>query len=1032
GWTNHTDPTGGGGLGGAGVIWHSLEDNLPVNVTKKIENGKPGQHIIYGTRGAIGSSSPKGVIIPNLKIPISGFLFNVMPEDQDVCEGVEPVPFYASKPKGGTWEYTYKWLRSPDKTTWSDAPGKNDSIYYVPGLLNDTTYFRRIVYSGLTVDTSLILTINILPILENNNIAPDDTICKGSFIPDLKDDPFFNIIGGDGTYTFEWESRTDTSAWASTGITDTILRSIKQYETTYYRRVVRSHVCKLISDSLTITVLDSIHNNFISPDDIICENDDGQPITGQAVTGGDGTYTYFWQSSMDSATWDYAKAPHTLPDYDPDTLVTTRYYRRLVYSGSEDVCKDTSNIIKILVHPLITNNIIARDTTICADDPGLILIQQSGTVGGGDGVNYAYEWQSKPQGGIWGQAGKTDTLVNYETGYLTDTITFRRYMTSGACSDISNEVVVILQDSILNNLIADHDTICQGSIPNALTGQSPVGGDGIYAYLWQKKTNITDWEDITGATLAGYAPPSLVDTTYYRRKVTSGKCFHFSEFKTVIVQAPIANNVIKNGSTDEACYETSLLLDGTSGPSEVSGGDEAEYIYNWEKSPDNINWNPAPGTIDQADYTTEDLLLPAYFRRNIESGACTDISASTYVSINQRPTGEFINNDYPALCYDADIGPVEIQIQYKLTGTPPYRMIYNDGFENDTLENILLGENSFSHYVTTIDTNLYEIVITALTDANGCIAYSDSLTGMVTAVLYRRPGAVILIDGDTVQVDTVQVCDDCILLGSQQDVGYGYWEKVSGDENLSIDDSSSIIILACTDFDSKNSQYYKLYRTNINWPVNGGENCFARDSIEVILWQEPDPAYAGSRPAEEYDTTIYFADYMFLYADPPTAGSGEWTLLSGMALIDNDTLYNSFVDLGDQNLDETVEYVFHWTISNGICPVTSDELRITRRDLRIYEGFSPDGDGINDFYVIEGLDYTDAYDFKIFTRSGNLIRRIHKGPGGEGLSGDHLWDGTYDGGRPVETGIYFYTLEVKKGDRDTYHYHGSIILTRGN
>ena len=715
-----------------------------------------------------------------------------------------------------------------------------------------------------------------------------------------------------------------------------------------------------------------------------------------------------------------------MPDYNPDTLITTRYFRRLIYSGAEDVCKDTSNVVTILVHPLISNNIIARDTIICADDPGLILTQQAGTVGGGDGSDYIFEWQSQPQGASWDAAGKIDTLINYQPGYLTDTIMFRRFVTSRACSDMSNQIEVIVQDSILNNLIADNDTICYGAIPEPLTGQSALtGGDGIYVYQWQKRLNNTDWEDITGATQTNYAPPSLVDTTFYRREVISGKCLHESDFKTVIVQALIANNAIKNGLTDETCYQTSLFLDGTAGLTEISGGDETQYICQWEKSADNINWSPAPATSNLEDYTTEDLLLPAYFRRNVESGACTDISASTYVSINLRPTGEFISQTYPALCYDSEIGTVEIPVEYKLTGTPPYNLVYQDGFDNDTVENILTDEGSFLTYYTTSDTTLFEIELTDLTDANGCIAFSDSLTGLVSAVLYRRPGAIILEDEDT-----VEVCDDYIQLESQQDVGFGFWTQVAGDENLSIDDFSAITIQATTIFNSKNSQYYKLYRTNINWLADGEENCFARDSVEVIFWHEPDPAYAGSRPGREYDTIIYFADYMYLYADPPTAGSGKWTLLSGEAFIENDTLYNSYVYLGDQNLDETVEYLFEWKISNGICDIPPDNLRISRRDLRLYEGFSPDGNRINDFFEIEGLDYTDEYDLKIFTRSGNLIKRIRKGLGEEGIPGNQLWDGTYDGGRPVETGIYYYTLEVKKGDQDIYQYKGSIVVTR--
>ena len=1028
GWTNDiSDPTGPGGFGGGGVIWYS-GNSLPANVTMRRNNGKPGQHSVEGLRGAWSSSSQIGGVINKLMIPLSGFLFNVMPEDQDICEGYAPLPFIASLPKGGNGpgSYIYKWQRSADRVNWSNAPGKNDSIYYVSSPLTDTTYFRRIVESGATKDTSLILTINVLPALQNNIIAPDDTICFGSVAPGMKDEPTFGITGGNGIYTFLWESRTGSTSWTSTGITDTILRGTKPSETTYYHRIVTSHVCIDVSDSLTMTVLETIQNNLISRDDTICEDDNGLPVIGQSVSGGDGLYRYLWQSSMNSSSWIPAKIPNDLEDYDPDTLKSTRYYRRLVYSGADDACIDTSNSVRVLVHPLISSNLIDRDTIICADDPNLMLVQRTGSVGGGDGIKYFYEWQSKPQGGNWAQAGLADTLIYYEPGYLTDTVMYRRLVVSGACSDISNEIEVLVQDSILNNLIADNDTICKGAIPNPITGQSvPTGGNGIYAYQWQERLNSTGWEDIQGAIQPGFDPPSLNDTTYYRRRIVSGKCFHYSDFATVIVQDPIGNNIIKNGYTDETCYETSLLLDGTAGVTEMTGGDEVVYMFSWGKSNDNINWSEAPGIFDQENYSTEDLLLPAYYRRSVESGACTNISDSVFISINPRPTGGIVNAIYQALCYDSETGPVEIPIQYMFTGTPPFNLVYWDGFDDDTVKNMITVEGIFTANLTTTDTTFYEIELAELVDANGCFAYTDSLSGLVSAVLYKRPGAQI-----TKEADTIQVCADLIQLEAQKEAGIGYWIKIAGDDNLTIDDTTSVTIQASTVFNDKNSQYYKLYWNNINWPVEGEDMCSSRDSVEVIFWQEPDPANARSRPLEEYDTIIYFADHMYLYADPPTAGTGKWTLISGTAVIENDTLYNSFVDLGNENLDETVEYQFLWTITNGICRVTSDELRISRRDLRIYEGFSPDDNRVNDFFMIEGLDYADTYDLKIFTRSGNLIKRMNKGVGEEGLPGNRLWDGTYDGGRPVENGIYYYTLEVKKGDQGTYQYRGYIVITR--
>jgi len=326
--------------------------------------------------------------------------------------------------------------------------------------------------------------------------------------------------------------------------------------------------------------------------------------------------------------------------------------------------------------------------------------------------------------------------------------------------------------------------------------------------------------------------------------------------------------------------------------------------------------------------------------------------------------------------------------------------------------------------LTTDNIYNFHIQVVYLEDGNDCIVYTDSLTGMVIMAVYKQPE--IQINGDA----QIQVCDDMVQLEATQDVGTGYWVKAVGDDYLTIDDPEQLVIQASTQHGSGNSKYYRIYRTGKNWPDTEEGKCENRDSVEVIFWKEPEAAYAGSRQGQEFDTTIYFADHMYLYADPPTAGSGKWEILSGSASIENDTLYNSLINLGDQDLDEPAEYLLNWTVSNGICQVTSDELKISRKDLRIYDGFSPDGNSINEFFTIEGLEYADTWELQIFSRSGNLIRELSKALGEEGPEEDQLWDGTYDGGRPIENGTYYYTLRVTKGDNTPYQYKGFVVITR--
>ena len=1046
GTTNHPDATGPGGSGGGGVIWHR-GNSLPCG-TVQINAGDVGKHLpSLGLRSA--TSGTVGKVFNGLRIPLSGFLFNVMPEDQDICEGDTPAKFIASTPKGGNGPgtYRYRWIQSFDKINWIDAPESDTLIKdYQAGALFDTIYFKRIVRSGVTIDTSLILTINVLPRLENNDIAADDTICYGAVIPDIKDDPVYNIIGGDGKYKFSWLSSTDAVNWGiMTGRDSLILHNEQPIQTTYYRRIVNSHVCWDTSNSVTMTVLpvisdnDIFSGNMIYPDDTICQNDDALPLTGVLPGGGDGVYKYIWQSGPDTLSWN-PTIPSNGQNFDPGVLSDTIWYRRIVLSGSDDVCKDTSNTVNILVHPLITNNLIARDTVICMDDRNLQLTQLSGNVGGGNKMLYKYYWQSKVESGAWEETGNEVTQRNYSPGYIEDTTLFRRLVISGACEDFSNEIEVIVQDSVMHNqiysgnLIYPNDTICRYAVPVPLTGTSPANGEhkltggdikfSTPSYQWELSLNGTLWTTVTGATMVDYPPPALSDTTYYRRKVSSGKCIHFSDPVEIIVQSPITNNTVKNGQEDETCYETTLDLDGTAGIFEMTGGDRMIYVYGWQKSPDDQTWSPAPGINWLADYTTEELIQPVYFRRFVTSGACSDTTGPTFVSINPRPTAEIIIAQYLTECYDANAGPVEVSIPYLLTGATPFRIISYDGFDYDTIENINTTEGTFIDYLTTGNTNDFNIEIIELMDGNGCFAYPDSLTGMVAMTVYKQPEINI-----TGGIDPMEVCDDLIQLVATQDVGTGLWVKAEGDETLSIDDPEQLSIQLSIQHGTGNSKYYKLYRTGKNWPVAEEEKCISRDSVEVIFWKEPEPAYAGSRTGVEFDTIIYFADYIYMYANPPTAGSGQWTISSGSANIDNDSLYNTKINLGDQNLDEQADYTFRWTVNNGTCPETSDELTVSRRDLRIYDGFSPDGNSINEFFTIEGLEFADTWDLKLFSRSGNLIRKISKGMGETQPEEDMLWDGTYDGGRPVESGIYYYILEVTKGN-SPYQYKGFVVIAR--
>ncbi len=167
-----------------------------------------------------------------------------------------------------------------------------------------------------------------------------------------------------------------------------------------------------------------------------------------------------------------------------------------------------------------------------------------------------------------------------------------------------------------------------------------------------------------------------------------------------------------------------------------------------------------------------------------------------------------------------------------------------------------------------------------------------------------------------------------------------------------------------------------------------------------------------------YDT-IYLTNSITLDADPPTAGVGTWTVTSGRGVIEDEHLHNTPVT----GLAKGERNEFQWTIINGVCETSDDWAVITQDVAQPYEGFSPDDDNINDYFIIRGLSNALTFEIMIFNALGQSVRRITHENVDEidydrelilgGL--DHydekvVWDGLSNNGNPVPSGTYYYVL----------------------
>lgn len=1011
------DSTGPGGGGGAGVYWFDQE-NLPSKVTSDRSFGFSGK-IGTSTYGATNGSN--GNNIANLVLPRRGFIENRIPDDQLICGGTIPEVLNAPEAKGGAGPpYTYKWIQSAISETgpWIPANGINNLQNYSPPAIYDTTYFARIVSDGALTDTSFAIQIAVHPALQNNIIEGKDTICA-SLSPGMLSSSEISGGLGEGTYSYHWEYSIDNSLWEpASGVNNTFSYNAPSLnETTYYRRKVSSGVCIDTSDVFRVLILPLLTNNNIASDQTICFDQQPAALTGTDPVGGlDGDRKYQWQSAVVPGNW---KNESNLFSFLPNSLTDTTFFRRIVYSGPDNTCQNISDSIKISVLPEIINNFLyhSPDTTICAGLPSLSFIGSQ--PGGGDGT-YKYSWETRAyHGDSWTVDEETLLLQPFQTDTLNDTVWIRRVVKSGpndVCYNSGDSLLIKVLPLISNNSISNAQIICENDIPFALTGSNPSGGQGDYSYKWQHSPDgISNWIDaIPPGESKDYNPPALTETSYFRRIVFSGPentCQSFSDNLKIEVQPSITNNVILTQSPFSTCFNTqpSIIL----GSTDIRGGDGSNYSFQWLQSSDLSVWETGTQPANQANYQAETLSEEIYYRRVVSSGFCKDTTDIIHVEIDPLPVLNKLLKSVASttLCDDQQLS-LKLEIE---KGEAPYIIGYRNGIDSETFyANLLSDSDSINVNIYGGNPNQFNFTIESLIDNNGCSALEQNLNAFhIEMDVYRSPAPKINLP------DTVNVCGNSVMLSVLPDIGNGSWYNENPD--IIINDVLSINPTASVNIDSYNFITDKFFYSE-STPACGVK----KDSVTVNFYEEPGDVLITNDLSGLSQLIVFLADNVVLNAETPTAGTGQWNIVSGPGTIS--TQNNNSAKITGLVIDEATKVSF--TITNGVCDLKKDELVIERKNLKVYEGFSPNGDLLNDFLYAEGIDRTSpdlSYVFTIFNSSGAFVREITKDTPLDTQENNVLWDGKTNGGNMAGDGTYYYILRIDYKGKE-FVFKGFFVL----
>ncbi|MFZ1694897.1 MAG: gliding motility-associated C-terminal domain-containing protein, partial [Flavobacteriales bacterium] len=192
------------------------------------------------------------------------------------------------------------------------------------------------------------------------------------------------------------------------------------------------------------------------------------------------------------------------------------------------------------------------------------------------------------------------------------------------------------------------------------------------------------------------------------------------------------------------------------------------------------------------------------------------------------------------------------------------------------------------------------------------------------------------------------------------------------------------------------------------WTVSNGA-CTAADTAWLTLI-DPSPAiWVNAGP----DQQLAVVDYTTLIGSTSLGTALNWWVLSGSGSIEQPG--DSITAIHGLSIG-TNAIVLTATLNQ--CASASDTVIIHVDDLFIPEGFSPNGDGVNDRWEIRGIEAYPSSGLQVFNRWGKLVYEVD--------AYGNEWEGRSRNGQTLPDDTYFYVLNLT-GRRS---YNGHVIIKR--
>ncbi|MFC0518787.1 gliding motility-associated C-terminal domain-containing protein [Mucilaginibacter angelicae] len=173
--------------------------------------------------------------------------------------------------------------------------------------------------------------------------------------------------------------------------------------------------------------------------------------------------------------------------------------------------------------------------------------------------------------------------------------------------------------------------------------------------------------------------------------------------------------------------------------------------------------------------------------------------------------------------------------------------------------------------------------------------------------------------------------------------------------------------------------------------VTSNEGCTATQTVTVTVMPSPE---ASIEPKKK----IFEGQSVVLDAQASNADTYLWTPADGL---DDPTKLNPTASPTDD-----ITYTLHATSDIGCGTALASVFVRVYKKIVIPTTFSPNGDGLNDYWDIEALSTYPQSSLNVFSRSGQKVY--------SSIGYDKPWNGAYKG-YVLPSGTYYYVIDLKSG-----------------